>query len=241
ANGLPMVEHIWFYRSSWIEDQQRILTDIENNLGYSVFVKPANLGSSIGISKANEREGLIRAIEIAIRYDRKILVEKAVENPREINCAVMGYDEDVVSSLCEEPVGWEEILSFEDKYIRSNIKGGGKESSRRIIPADIEDNIREKIEEIARKSFICIDGSGNARVDFLLDEDSNIFINEINTLPGSIAFYLWEDIGYPFRELIDKMIDIAIGVHRDRNENMYFYEADLFNKVHLGGGKTGKA
>lgn len=241
ANGLPMVEHIWFYRGNWTKNQQKILDNIEEKLGYSVFVKPANLGSSIGISKANDREGLIEAIEIAIRYDRKILVEKAIENPREINCAVMGYDEDVIASLCEEPVGWEEILSFEDKYIRSNTKGGGKENSRRIIPADIEDDIRRRIEDIAKKSFISIDCSGNARVDFLLDNDNNIFINEINTLPGSVAFYLWEDKGYPFKELIDRMIEIAIEVHKDKEENMYFYEADLFNRVHLGSGKTGKA
>ena len=235
-----MVEHIWFIGVIGLKIN-RSIDNIEEKLGYSVFVKPANLGSSIGISKANDREGLIEAIEIAIRYDRKILVEKAIENPREINCAVMGYDEDVIASLCEEPVGWEEILSFEDKYIRSNTKGGGKENSRRIIPADIEDDIRRRIEDIAKKSFISIDCSGNARVDFLLDNDNNIFINEINTLPGSVAFYLWEDKGYPFKELIDRMIEIAIEVHKDKEENMYFYEADLFNRVHLGSGKTGKA
>lgn len=240
ANGLPIVEHIWFYRSNWLENQDEIVDDIEKNLGYSIFVKPANLGSSIGISKAKDRESLIDAIEIAIRYDRKIIVEKAVENPREINCAVMGYGQNVIASVCEEPIGWEEILTFEDKYVKSNIKGAGKESSRRIIPADIEDDIRVKIENIAKKSFISIDGSGNSRVDFLLDEENNVFINEINTLPGSVAFYLWEDKDYSFKGLIDEMINIAIEVHRDRNENMYFYEADLFNKVHLGGSKTSK-
>ncbi len=144
ANELPIVDYIWFYRSKWEEDKETIIKDIEEDLGYSVFVKPANLGSSIGISKAKDREGLIHAIEIAIRYDRKIIIEKAVENPREINCAVMGYDDNVESSLCEEPLGWEEILTFEDKYVKSNTKGSGKEGSRRIIPADIEDNIREK-------------------------------------------------------------------------------------------------
>ena len=240
ANGLPIVDYLWFYRNKWEENRDEIIKDIEEKLGYSVFVKPANLGSSIGISKAKDREGLINAIEIAIRYDRKIIIEKAVENPREINCAVMGYDDKVESSLCEEPLGWEEILTFEDKYVRSNIKGAGKEGSRRIIPADIEDNIREKIEDIAKKSFIVIDGKGNSRVDFLIDENNNIYINEINTLPGSIAFYLWEDKGYPFEKLIDEMISIAIEAHKDKNKNMYFYDADLFNKVHLGGSKTSK-
>ena len=240
ANGLPIVDYLWFYRSKWKEDKDEIIKDIEENLGYSVFVKPANLGSSIGISKAKDRESLIHAIEIAIRYDRKIIIEKSVENPREINCAVMGHDNNVESSLCEEPLGWEEILTFEDKYVKSNIKGAGKGGSRRIIPADIKDNIREKIEDIAKKSFIIIDGRGNARIDFLIDENNNIYINEINTLPGSIAFYLWEDKGYSFKKLIDEMINIAIEVHKDKNENMYSYDADLFNKVHLGGSKTGK-
>ncbi|MCF6466653.1 D-alanine--D-alanine ligase family protein [Clostridium sp. Cult2] len=238
AKGLPIVDYNWFYRNKWIENQEKIIDDIEEKLDYPLFIKPANLGSSIGISKAKDRKSLINAIEIAIRYDRKIIVEKAVENPREINCAVMGYNDNVIASLCEEPLGWEEILTFEDKYIKSNTKGAGKESSRRIIPADIEDDIRERIEELAKESFIAIDCSGNSRIDFLLDENNNIFINEINTLPGSIAFYLWEKKGYPFNKLIDEMINIAIEIHKDKNENMYIYEADLFNKVHLGGTKT---
>ncbi len=240
ANGLPIVDYIWFYRREWLEEQEETIKTIEEGLGYPVFVKPANLGSSIGISKAKDREGLIQAMEIAIRYDRKIIVEEAVENPREINCAAMGYDDKVITSLCEEPLGWEEVLTFEDKYINSNIKGIGKEGSRRIIPADIEDNIREKIEEAARKAFIAIDGRGNARIDFLLDKDKNIYVNEINTLPGSIAFYLWEGREYSFKELIDNMIDIAIKAHEEKNKNMYQYNADLFNKVHLGDSKVGK-
>lgn len=240
ANGLPIVDYMWFYRREWIDDQKKTIKAIEEGLGYPVFVKPANLGSSIGISKAKDREGLIHAMEIAIRYDRKIIVEEAIENPREINCAVMGYDDNVIASLCEEPLGWDEILTFEDKYIKSNAKGLGKEGSRRIIPADIEDNIRENIEDIASKAFMVIDGEGNARIDFLLDRDNNIYVNEINTLPGSIAFYLWEGKGYSFQKLIDNMIDIAIRVHDEKNNNMYHYDADLFNKVHLGGSKVGK-
>lgn len=238
AGGLPIVDYFWFYRKEWIEKKDKIINDIEEKLGYSLFVKPANLGSSIGISKAKDKESLIEAIEVATRYDRKIIIEKAVENPREINCAAMGYNDDVIVSLCEEPLGWEEILTFEDKYIKSNTKGMGKDSSRRIIPADIKDNLREKIEKLAKETFMAIDCSGNARIDFLLDENQNIFINEINTLPGSIAFYLWEKKGYPFDKLLDKMINIAIEVHKDKNENMYTYEADLFNQVHLGGTKA---
>ena len=237
AQGLPIVEYMWFYRSKWMKNQDETIDKIENSLNYPLFVKPANLGSSIGISKAKNREELMDAIEIAIRYDRKIIIEKAVDNPREINCAVMGYDDKVIASLCEEPLGWDEILTFEDKYISSNTKGLGKEGSRRIIPADIGDDLRERIEELAKKAFMAIDCSGNARIDFLVDEEEKVYVNEINTLPGSIAFYLWERKGYPFSKLIDEMIEIALKVHEEKNRNMYIYEADLFNKIHLGGSK----
>jgi len=231
ANNLPIVDYIWFYRNEWIDNNEDIIKRIEDNLGYSVFVKPANLGSSVGISKAKDRESLIEAVEIAIRYDRKIIIEKAVENAREINCAVMGYNDNVIASLCEEPLGWKEILTFEDKYIRSNIKGAGK-NNRRIIPADIKDDIREQIEDLAKRVFIAIDCSGNSRVDFLLDGDK-IYVNEINTLPGSIAFYLWEGKGYPIKKLIDEMIEIAIKVHNEKNKNMYYNDIDLFSQLNF--------
>lgn len=234
ANGLPTVDYTWFYRSKWLEDKENVIEDIEEKLSYPLFVKPANLGSSIGITKAKDRDSLIFAIEVANKYDRKIIIEKAVENPREINCAVLGYDEDVITSLCEEPLGWEEILSFEDKYIKSNIKSGETNRGRRIIPAEIDDNIREEIEELAKKAFITIDGRGVSRIDFLLDKNNKVYINEINTLPGSIAFYLWEGKGYSFTKLIDKLIDIAIKVHEEKQKNTYTYEANLFDRTQFG-------
>ncbi|WP_313756994.1 D-alanine--D-alanine ligase family protein [Tissierella sp.] len=234
ANGLPVVDYTWFYRSKWLKDKDEIIKDIEKKLSYPLFVKPANLGSSIGISKAKDEEGLIDAIEVAIRYDRKIIIEKAVENLREINCAVLGFDDEVITSLCEEPIGWEEILSFDDKYVKSNEKGGKVSGERRIVPADIEDNIREEIEDLAKKAFITIDGRGVSRIDFLVDSNNKVYINEINTLPGSISFYLWEGKGYSFKDLIDELISIAIKVHEEKKENMYSYEANLFNRTQYG-------
>lgn len=234
ANELPVVDYTWFYRSKWLKDKDLIIKDIETKLSYPLFVKPANLGSSIGISKAKNREDLVDAIEVAIRYDRKIIIEQAVENLREINCAVLGFDDEVITSLCEEPIGWEEILSFEDKYVKTNEKGGKSSGERRIIPAGIEDNIRQEIEQLAKKAFITIDGRGVSRIDFLLDANNNIYINEINTLPGSIAFYLWEGKGYSFKKLIDELISIAIKVHEEKKENMYSYEANLFNRTQYG-------
>lgn len=234
ANNLPIVDYRWFYRSKWEKEKDLVIKEIEENLNYPLFVKPANLGSSIGISKAKDREGLIDSIKIAIKYDRKIIIEKAVESPREINCAVMGYEDELITSLCEEPLGWEEILTFEDKYVKSNGKGGKSSGDRRIIPAEIEDNMREEIEQLAKKAFTTIDARGVSRIDFLVDADEKIYINEINTLPGSISFYLWERKGYSFKKLIDELISIAIKVHDEKKENIYSYDADLFNRIQYG-------
>ena len=233
--NIPVVDYTWFYRSEWKRDRDKVIADIEEKLGYPTFVKPANLGSSIGISKAKDKDGLIESIEVAINYDRKIIIEKAVENPREINCAVMGYDKEIITSLCEEPLGWKEILSFEDKYISSNSKGtktaGGE---RRIIPADIEDSLREEIEELAKRAFVAIDGAGTSRIDFLVDENKKVYVNEINTLPGSIGFYLWEGKAFPFNKLVDTLLDVAVLAHKEKNKNMYSYDSNLFNRIQYG-------
>ncbi|NLN15360.1 MAG: D-alanine--D-alanine ligase [Tissierellia bacterium] len=235
ANGLPIVEYLWFYRSSWKNNREQVIKEIEGKLKYPVFVKPANLGSSIGINIAKDQEALIEAMDVAVSYDRKVIVEQAVESPREINCAVLGYDDEVITSLCEEPLGWKEVLTFEDKYIRSNMKGGKSSGERRVIPADISDGLRERIEDLAKRSFMAIDGRGTARIDFLVDKDENVFVNEINTIPGSIGFYLWEGKGYSFEKLIDELINIALKVHEEKKLNMYKFDADLFNRIQYGG------
>jgi D-alanine-D-alanine ligase len=238
ANNIPVVDFIWFYRSEWKDDKEKTMDNIENKLGYPVFVKPSNLGSSIGISKAKNREMLSDALEVATSYDRKIIVEKAVENPREINCAVMGYDNKVEASLCEEPLGWTEILTFSDKYLRKDGNKTGENSLNRAIPADLETAKTVEIEELAKRAFTVIDAKGNARIDFLLDKEGNVFVNEINTLPGSVAFYLWEGRGYSFKELINKMINIAIVTQEEKDNNMYIYESNLFSKTQFGSKST---
>ena len=237
--NLPIVKYDWFFRSAWENESESILDRVEEKLGYPVFVKPSNLGSSVGITKAKNRDELIESIEIAIRYDRKVIVEEALENPREINCAVIGYNDKVKASLCEEPVGWTDLLTYEDKYVHSNSKGS--KSGGRNIPADLPEGKTEEIQELAKKSFMAIDCKGNARIDFLMDKDNNIFINEINTQPGSVAYYLWEPLGMDFTALIDELIEIAYAVQEEKNENMYSYDVDLFSKVNLGkSSKTGK-
>ena len=235
--GLPIVDYTWFFRTKWFEDKKSVLDMIEGKLKYPLFIKPSNLGSSVGITKATDRASLEESIEVAVVYDRKIIVEEGVVNPREINCAVLGYDDNVEASLCEEPVGWTDLLTYEDKYVNSNakgVKGGG-----RNIPADIGDAKTKEIQQIAKESFMAIDCKGTARIDFLMDTEDNVYVNEINTQPGSIGYYLWEPMGINFSNLIDKMIDIAIKVNEDKNATVYSYDVDLFDKVQFGGGSKG--
>ena len=231
SNNLPVVDYTWFYRSSFEAEKDNIISEIEN-IGYPLIVKPANLGSSIGISKARNKEELLVSIEVAMAYDRKIIIEKCIENVREINCAVMGYENDLSASLCEEPTGWKEFLTYEDKYV--NKKKVATESKRRI-PADIPDEVTETIKDYAKKSFKSVDCCGNARIDFLYD-GNNIYVNEINTIPGSIAFYLWEGMGVSFTHLISKIIEFAKIQQEQRKTNIVSYDIDLLNKM----GSSGK-
>jgi D-alanine-D-alanine ligase len=232
--GLPIVDYMWFYRSKWNEGeevQKGILAEAEN-IGYPLIVKPANLGSSVGISKANSFEQLKVAVEVAVSYDRKIIIEKCVENVREINCAVIGYENELISSLCEEPIGWKEFLTYEDKYVNKVKDGSG---SKRKLPADIDDETTNKIQNYAKEAFSAIDCCGDARIDFLYD-GKNIFVNEINTIPGSIAFYLWEAAGLSFTEIITRIIELSEKQQEQRSLNTVSYDIDLLNKM-AGSGK----
>ncbi len=224
--NLPIVDYIWFYRSSFEADKDKIIED-PPHIGYPLIVKPANLGSSVGINKAKNYDELLFAIEVAMSYDRKIIIEKCLENVREINCAVIGYENELETSLCEEPVGWKEFLTYEDKYV--NKKKDASESKRRI-PADIEEDIEIKIKDLAKETFKAVDGCGNARIDFLLS-GNNIFVNEINTIPGSISFYLWEGKGVSFKQLITRIIELAEIQYKQRKENIVSYDIDLLNKM----------
>lgn len=237
-NGIPVLPCLTRDLRDY-EDPEQVINDIEAAFSYPVIVKPMNLGSSIGISKATDRESLHGALALAFTFTRKILVEPAIINLKEINCSVLGDHEEAIASECEEPVGSDDILSFEDKYIngsgsKSNktglsgekLSGGSKTggsksgmaSLKRKIPADITDAQRDKIRTMAVKAFSCLGCSGVARIDFMMDEVSgDIYLNEINTIPGSLSFYLWEPIGISYRELLSRLIDLAI--QRDREEH----------------------
>ncbi|RVU55115.1 D-alanine--D-alanine ligase family protein [Anaerosphaera multitolerans] len=231
SEDIPMTEYFYFYRDEW-KEQEKIIEKAEK-IGYSLFVKPANLGSSVGISKAKNKEEFIEAVEVAIRYDRKILVEKAVENPREINIAVMGYENDLVVSACEEPVGWKDLLKYEDKYVAGPKGSKGMKGQKKNLPANISDTVREEIEKYAKLAFRAIDAMGDARIDFLLEGDT-VYVNEINTLPGSLAFYLWEESGISFKELITRLIELSKVRYEQKAENITSYDSNLYKNTSYG-------
>lgn len=232
--NIPVVPALTFYESEWAQNNQDILSQIKK-LGYPVFVKPSRLGSSIGVIRANDEEKAVEAIETAFRYDPKLLIEKAVVPLTEINCSVLGTPEDAQASVCEQPKGKEELLSFEDKYLSG---GGGKgmASADRIIPAPISEKLTAKIQELAVTTFKTLGAAGVARLDFLINsETQDVYFNEINTIPGSFSFYLWDKSGYEFPELLKKLIDIAVIGHQQKNGRIRSYETNLLSKKSVEG------
>jgi D-alanine-D-alanine ligase len=217
--GLTTIEYEWFLRSTWEESPDRVIKRVSRNLGFPVFVKPANLGSSVGISKAANKEELRDAIDDATRYDRKVVVERAVEG-REVEVSVLG-NEHPMASLPGEIITGHEFYDYEDKYIDS--------ASRTEVPAKLPSKITARLQRDALIAFQAIDGSGLARVDFFVERRTNrVIINEINTMPGftSISMYpkLWEASGISYSELIDRLIQLAIERHRDKARNLTSYQ-----------------
>ena len=233
-NGIPVVKYIWFLKNEWQDNKVKIIEKIEKTLGYPVFVKPANLGSSVAINKAGGLKELENAIEIASNFDRRIIVEEGKEGIIEINCSVIGNDE-LTASVCEQPVNDKQMLTYEDKYLRGG-KTKGIVGLSRLIPAPISEELTKKIQETAKKAFWAIDAAGIARVDFMVRPDTEDFwITEINTLPGSLSFYLWEKSGLSFSNLLDKLIELGFERHKERQSLTFSYDSDLISKT--GGSK----
>ncbi|MCR5500608.1 MAG: D-alanine--D-alanine ligase, partial [Acetatifactor sp.] len=201
------------------------------------------LGSSVGISVAKTRVELANAIDDSFRYSTKILVEHAISSLREINCAVLGDENEAIASECEEPLHTKDILSYEDKYV-SNAKGSGSKgmaSVARKIPADLSPEQREEVRELAVRSFQALGCNGVARIDFMIDEETGkLYFNEINTIPGSLAFYLWEPIGIPYKELLDRMIQLAFKRKRTESALTFTFDTNILNTASFGGSKGGK-
>ncbi len=267
-SGIPVVDFVPFYSVEYIKDEEKILKDIEEKLEYPVIVKPGNLGSSVGIRKAKNKVELEEAIEFAMEFADRIIVEKAVENLKEINCSVIGDLTETQASICEEPFFSDEILSYTDKYIgdgksnggtigggktaspklggqKGGAKGGNTQFANKKIPADISKEKTEEIQKMAQDVFKVLGCNGVSRIDFLIDTKTDkVYVNEINTIPGALSYYLWEATGKPFEKELDEIIDIAIKRHRDKEKLTFSYDQNILamqgGVKGAKGGKTGK-
>lgn len=238
--GIPVLDCIRFNASDYAEFSATIIKRINSSIGFPLIVKPVNLGSSIGISKVNAESDLSSAIENAFAYSDSVLIEKAVQNLREINCSVLGDTTECTASPCEEPFGNDEILSYEDKYTNSS-KTKGMASLKRKIPADIPKDLTESIREFACRTFKAIGGHGVVRIDFLMDNQSKeVFVNEINTIPGSLAFYLWEAAGVKYTEMLDKLISLAFSRQRKRENLRFEIDTNILSECGSFGTKGAK-
>lgn len=230
ANDIPVTDSLDFYESNWETDQKTIIKEAEI-LGYPLIVKPCSLGSSIGVARADSKEELIDAVEIAFRYDAHLLIEEAIQPLMEINCSVLGTTEECRASVCEKPLGSSETLSFQDKYQSGEGADKGMASADRVIPADISSELTEEIRELAIRTFKTFGASGVARLDFLVNSDTEkVYFNEINTIPGSFSFYLWEKSDISFSQLVQELIDIALKNHQQKNGRVQSYETNLLNE-----------
>lgn len=274
AAGVPVVDFVWFREADWADREEAWLDRVEEELGLPVVVKPARLGSSIGIARADDRDALDAAVEDALRYDEKVVVERAVQQLREINCSVLGSPQEAEASVLEEPVAAEEdeLLTFQDKYMRQAAEApqgkhptvpvarggskrgegpGGMASLDRIIPAALPADRAEAVQALGVRVFQLFECAGVARIDFMIDEATGeVFFNEINTIPGSFSFYLWDPPGVPdealgrprvpFDELLHRMVQLALQRHRAAGGRVRSYDVNLLASGSLEGLKGAK-
>ena len=247
---IPMTKYVWFYDFDYKNNRDEIIKKV-SKLKYPVIVKPATTGSSVGISVCENEEKLIEGIDDAIQYDTKIVVEEVVQNLKEVNIAVMGnYEHQKVSEI-EEVLSGNKFLTYADKYIgggKGKLKGAktntkfskGMASTNRKLPAEISDKMRKEVEEIAVKAFKVLGSSGNCRIDLLIDDKAGkVYINEINSIPGSLAFYLWDAKGIDFTDLLDEMITIGIKDYKKRISKTHSFESNILSGFAANGGVKG--
>ena len=256
-SGIPVVDYVGFYSMEYIKDEEKILKEIEEKLKYPLIVKPGNLGSSVGIKKVKDKTELEKAINFAMEFADRVIVENCVSKLKEINCAVIGNITESEATECEEPILAGEILSYTDKYVgdrktkggkigavKGPRKGGGKEAGGinnstegKKLPADIPNKTRDEIQRLAKETFKVLGCSGISRVDFLIDEEiDKIYVNEINTIPGSLSWYLFEASGKKFEDELEEAIDIAIKRYNDRKKLTFSYDQNI---LALTGGLKG--
>ncbi len=237
ADGIPVVDYVWFTDKQWFSRREELINRIEDRLGYPVIVKPANLGSSVGIGRADNREQLLERVDDAQRYSARIIVEDLVENLQEINCSVLGDCDEFITSVLEEPIKSGEILSYTDKYMGGSKDNRGMHAAQKRIPADLPADETERIRHLAGETFRVLSCHGVSRVDMMIDAKTRaIYVNEINTIPGSLSFYLWEAAGIPFNELMERLVRLALKRKRDQSSKTISYDSNIFA---LGGGIKG--
>lgn len=240
-NDIPVLDCKCFYKN---EETGEIIKKVEEDIKYPVIVKPINLGSSVGIVVAKNSEELEEAIEDAFTYARKILIEKAIENLKEVNCSVLGDYEECNASECEELDKTSDILSYEDKYISGGKKTGGAKQSMNAgvlkLPANISKEQKEKIQRLAKETFKILGCTGVIRIDFLIDEETNkIYVNEVNTIPGCLSFHLWRETGVMYTDLLDKEIELALKRNREEQNMTFSFDTNVLEGYANGlqGGK----
>ncbi len=237
ANDVPVVDYIWFTDNEWGSKRDEVIARVEQKLGYPVIVKPANLGSSVGIGSAHNREELIQKINEAERYSMRMIVEHLVEDLQEINCSVLGDCDDYRMSVLEEPIKSGDFLTYDQKYLGGGKGSKGMQSAQKRIPAELPKEETERIQYLAGETFRVLSCHGVSRVDVIVDRKTRqVYVNEINSIPGSLSFYLWEATGLPFDKLMDSLVQLALKRKRQQSLKTVSYDQNIFN---LGGGIKG--
>ena len=234
ATNLPIVDYTWFYDSEYNLNRNQILKDVKK-IGYPVIVKPASLGSSVGISYVKDADELDKSVKDAIQYDNKIVIEKVVPNLLEVNCSIVGNYEFQDASAIEEVTSHNDFLTYSDKY-EGKGKTKGMVSASRVIPAHISKEMTEKVEEISKSAFKAVNLSGVARIDFLINSKTKeVYINEINSIPGSLSFYLWTPKGKKYSQLLDELITLAIKDYKNKQQKVNSFDTNILNNFKKNG------
>ena len=227
--GYPVLESTWISRSEYEKEPVKTIAKIETVIGYPVFVKPSNLGSSIGISKVTNYSELPEALTLAFSLDRRVLLERALDNPVEVNCAVIGYDDCCEASTLELIKTHGEVLTTDGKYIHPY---------EHVIPAPLPEKLSKRIQSMSEDMFRVMDCKGIIRIDYMIDmATETVFVTEVNTIPGSMAHYLWTTQGIKYEALIDRIVCCAIKAHEDKNKNEYVYKTSILFAISNKGGK----
>ncbi len=242
ACNIPIVDYVWFFDADYLNDPANYQKQIKK-MGYPVIVKPATLGSSVGITVVKEEARLDEAIMEAITYDKKIVVEKMVPNLVEVNCSVVGNYEHQDASVLEEVMSSDEFLTYKDKYLGNGKKTGkskGMASTSRIVPARLTDKMTKEVQDVAKKTFKALNLSGICRIDFLIDKKENkVYVNEPNTIPGSLSFYLWEPTGKKYSDLLDEAITRAIKDYKAKNKKVFSFDTNILSNFNGTKGAKG--